>query len=87
MLDLKRAYVDGKGDMDFILEMVPFTNTSEEPRLRSILQGMIDQGEVPEHKAFTHETPQKKERRKRKVTYLLSVCRNILMGYCIINIR
>lgn len=64
--DLKRAYTDGKGDMDFILECVPFSNTEEEPRLRSVIQGMIDSGEVPAFRAFTHETPRKRERRKRK---------------------
>ncbi|PNF26651.1 DnaJ subfamily C member 9 [Cryptotermes secundus] len=64
--DLKRAYLDGKGDMDFILEAVPFSHTDEEPRLRELIQGLIDKGDVPEHKAFTDETPRKRERRKRK---------------------
>lgn len=64
--DLKRAYLDGKGDMDFILEAVPFTHTEEEPRLKDLIQGMIDEGEVPVYKAFTDETPKKRERRKRK---------------------
>ncbi|PSN33465.1 DnaJ subfamily C member 9 [Blattella germanica] len=64
--DLKRAYMDGKGDMDFILEAVPFTHTEEEPRLKDLIHGMIDSGEVPKYKAFTDETPKKRERRKRK---------------------
>lgn len=64
--DLKRAYVDGKGDMDYILEAVPFTNTNEEPRLRELIDKMIEDDEVPAHRAYTHETPKKKERRKRK---------------------
>jgi DnaJ family protein C protein 9 len=72
--DLKRAYLDGKGDMDFILEAVPFTHTDEESRLRGLIQGLIERGDVPEYKAFTDETPRKRERRKRKVikcvTYL-----------------
>jgi len=54
--------------MDFILEAVPFTHTEEEPRLRELIQGLIDKGDVPEYKAFTDETPRKRERRKRKVT-------------------
>ena len=66
--DLKRAYLDGKGDMDFILEAVPFTHTAEEPRLKELIQGMIENGEVPVYKAFTEETPKKRERRKRKVS-------------------
>lgn len=65
--DLKQAYLNGKGDMDFILEAVPFSNTDEEPRLRGLIQGLIDKGDVPEYKAFTNETPRKREQRKRKV--------------------
>jgi DnaJ family protein C protein 9 len=71
--DLKRAYLDGKGDMDFILEAVPFSHTDEEPRLRELIQGLMDKGDVPEYKAFTNETPRKRERRKRKVIkYVIS---------------
>jgi DnaJ family protein C protein 9 len=70
--DLKRAYLNGKGDMDFILEAVPFSHTDEEPRLRELIQGLIDKGDVPEYKAFTNETPRKRERRKRKVIQYLS---------------
>lgn len=66
LADLKRAYVDREGDMDYILEAVPFTNTDEEPRLRELIQGLIDSGEVPEFDAFINETPRKRERRKRK---------------------
>nr|CAD7410212.1 unnamed protein product [Timema cristinae] len=65
--DLKRAYLGGKGDMDLILELVPFTNTDEEPRLKKLIQGLIDRGEVPAFPAFTHESAQKKANRKRKV--------------------
>ncbi|XP_075230759.1 dnaJ homolog subfamily C member 9-like isoform X1 [Lycorma delicatula] len=66
LADLKRAYMDRKGDMNYILEAVPFTHTNEEPRLRKLIQGLIDRGEVPEYDAFVNETPQKRERRKRK---------------------
>ncbi|XP_003401450.1 dnaJ homolog subfamily C member 9-like isoform X2 [Bombus affinis] len=64
--DLKRAYMDSKGDMDYILETVPFTSCDDEPRLHSIIQGLIEKGEVPEYKAFTEENDKKKQRRKRK---------------------
>ncbi|XP_043286544.1 J domain-containing protein CG6693 [Venturia canescens] len=64
--DLKRAYMDGKGDMDYILEAVPFTNCEEEPRLHAIIQKLIEQKEVPEYKLFTMEDAKKKQRRKRK---------------------
>ncbi|KAJ8670712.1 hypothetical protein QAD02_001971 [Eretmocerus hayati] len=64
--DLKRAYMDSEGDMDYILESVPFTNCEEEPRLHDIIQDLIKKGEVPEFKAFTEESEKKKLRRKRK---------------------
>ncbi|KAL0106119.1 hypothetical protein PUN28_016091 [Cardiocondyla obscurior] len=64
--DLKRAYMDSKGDMDYILEAVPFTNCEEEPRLHSIIEDLIKSGDVPEYTAFTNENDKKKQRRKRK---------------------
>ncbi|XP_076678172.1 dnaJ homolog subfamily C member 9 isoform X2 [Andrena cerasifolii] len=64
--DLKRAYTDSKGDMDYILETVPFTNCDDEPRLHDIIQSLIENGEVPEYKDFTQESDKKKLRRKRK---------------------
>ncbi|XP_011630406.1 dnaJ homolog subfamily C member 9 [Pogonomyrmex barbatus] len=64
--DLKRAYIDSKGDMDYILEAVPFTNCDEEPRLHAIIESLIEKGEVPEYTAFTNENDKKKQRRKRK---------------------
>nr|CAD7264742.1 unnamed protein product [Timema shepardi] len=74
--DLKRAYLGGKGDMDLILELVPFTNTEEEPRLKKLIQGLIDRGEVPAFPAFTHESAQKKANRKRKVCINYWPCSN-----------
>lgn len=64
--DLKRAYTDSKGDMDYILEAVPFTNCDEEPRLHEIIQKLVEAGEVPEYESFTKEDDKKKKRRKRK---------------------
>lgn len=65
--DLKKAYINGKGCMDFILEAVPFTNCDEEPRLKKIIQKLIDDGEVPEFEQFLNESPQKAAKRRRKV--------------------
>lgn len=59
--------------MDYILEAVPFTNCEEEPRLHDIIQNLIKSGEVPEYKAFTNENDKKKQRRKRKVRYLVQL--------------
>ncbi|XP_034943612.1 dnaJ homolog subfamily C member 9 [Chelonus insularis] len=64
--DLKRAYIDGKGDMDYIFEAVPFVNYEDESRLREIISKLIEDEEVPAFRAFTHENEKKKLRRKRK---------------------
>jgi len=56
--------------MDYILEAVPFTNCDEEPRLHTIIQDLIERGEVPEYTTFTNENKKKKQRRRRKVRYL-----------------
>ncbi|KAK3928557.1 DnaJ-like protein subfamily C member 9, partial [Frankliniella fusca] len=64
--DLKKAYLHGKGSMDWILEAVPFTNTDEEDRLRERLKPLMDNGEIPVYKRFTHENPKKTAARKRK---------------------
>lgn len=64
--DLKRAYVDSKGNMDYILETVPFTNCDDEPRLHELVRKMIDDGEVEEYKSFTKEPEAKKLKRRRK---------------------
>uniref|UniRef100_A0A069DRM9 Putative molecular chaperone dnaj superfamily n=1 Tax=Panstrongylus megistus TaxID=65343 RepID=A0A069DRM9_9HEMI len=64
--DLKDAYEKGQGDMDEILNRVPFTSPNDEPRLREILQKLIDNGELTSYKAFSNENPTKKRTRRRK---------------------
>lgn len=64
--DLKRAYMEGKGDMDYIFNCVPFSNCEEEPRYHAVIAKLIEAGEVPEFKAFTEESEKKKLRRKKK---------------------
>jgi len=66
-LDLKKAYVNGEGDMDFIFEMVPFMRCEDEPRMKEIVRKMIDRGEVEEFDCFFNEDRKKALRRKRKV--------------------
>lgn len=64
--DLKRAYVQGEGDMDLIFELVPFTHPSEEDRYRQIIQNLIEKEEVPSFDKFVHEPQAKRNKRKRK---------------------
>lgn len=64
--DIKRAYVDGKGNMDYMFETVPFINCDSEPRICEIVREMIAREEVPEFKSFTEEPQRNKVRRRKK---------------------
>ncbi|XP_041970937.1 dnaJ homolog subfamily C member 9 [Aricia agestis] len=64
--DLKKAYLAGKGDMDIIVDRVQFARSEQEPRLRGILTEMIEQGEIPAYKIFTHEPARKRQKRHAK---------------------
>ncbi|KAG0726418.1 DnaJ subfamily C member 9 [Chionoecetes opilio] len=66
LADLKQAYMDGKGSMDYILDNVLCCTLEDEPRFNKILQGWIKKKEVPGFDGFTKETKRKKESRKRK---------------------
>ncbi|XP_050343509.1 dnaJ homolog subfamily C member 9 [Nymphalis io] len=64
--DLKNAYLAGKGDMDYIVDQVQFARSEHEPRIRGILTEMIEQGDIPAFKIFTHEPAKKRQRRHAK---------------------
>jgi DnaJ family protein C protein 9 len=64
--DLKKAYVNGKGCINYIMEHVPFMNVEDEPRFHEIINEWIKSEEVPEFKAFTNEPKSKRERRHKK---------------------
>ncbi|KAF5303066.1 hypothetical protein FQR65_LT08395 [Abscondita terminalis] len=64
--DIKKAYVGSKGNMNKILEMVPFSNCDNEPRIISIVKDMVDSGEVEEYSKFFNEPKHKKRQRKLK---------------------
>lgn len=65
--DLRKAYVEGEGDMDYILETVLCATIDDEGRLRDLLQNMVDEDEIPAFPKFVNETQAKKKRRKRKM--------------------
>lgn len=64
--DIKRAYVAGKGNMDYILEMVCFTSPESEPRILEIVRKLIDAKELEEYDGFFNEPKKKKEKRRKK---------------------
>ncbi|XP_050522852.1 dnaJ homolog subfamily C member 9 [Daktulosphaira vitifoliae] len=64
--DLKKGYLAGKGDMTFIINMVPFSSVHEEDRLREILEKIIEEEDLPKYETFTNEPLFKKKRRLLK---------------------
>lgn len=64
--DIKRVYVSSKGNMDVILECVPFSDCDSEPRIIEIVRQLVDNGEVEEYDSFFNEPQRKKNRRRRK---------------------
>lgn len=64
--DMKKAYLSGKGCINYIMNSVPFLDIKDEPRLQEIIQEMIKSEEVPEYKIFTHEPAAKRKRRHKK---------------------
>lgn len=64
--DIKKAYMNGKGCINYMMEHVPFMTVEDEPRFHEIINKWIEDGEVPEFTAFTKEPKSKKERRHKK---------------------
>lgn len=64
--DLKKAYVNGKGCINYMMEHIPFMSCEDEPRFHVIVDEWIKTEEVPEFKSFTDEPKAKRDRRHKK---------------------
>lgn len=64
--DIKKAYLSGKGCINYMLNSVPFMSCEDEPRIFGIVKEMIATEEVPEYKIFTEEPKAKCDRRHKK---------------------
>lgn len=64
--DIKKAYLNGKGCINYMMNCVPFMSVEDEPRIQEIVKKMIDAKEVPEYKIFTKEPKDKTKRRHKK---------------------
>ncbi|XP_030374448.1 J domain-containing protein CG6693 [Scaptodrosophila lebanonensis] len=64
--DIKKAYLGGKGCINYIMNHVPFMKVEDEPRIQEIVRKMIADDEVPEFKIFTEEPAAKRKKRHRK---------------------
>ena len=62
---IKDAYIKGRGCMEYILEHVMCTTVADEPRIRQIIEEMIEQKAVPVFEKFNNDF-EGRENRKRK---------------------
>ncbi|XP_023347103.1 dnaJ homolog subfamily C member 9 [Eurytemora carolleeae] len=63
--DLKKAYLEGEGSMDFILDSVLLCSVEDEDRFREIIDQMIKKKEVKKFKAYSTEDKKAVNARKR----------------------
>ena len=66
MNDLKQAYIDGEGDMQFILDNVLCCSDDDQERFSDIIMGWVEKEEVPFFKAFRKLNAKEAKARKRK---------------------
>ncbi|XP_049545748.1 J domain-containing protein CG6693 [Anopheles darlingi] len=64
--DIKKAYLNGRGCINYMNQTVPFMSCEDEPRVAKIVQELIDAGEVPAYDAFLKEPKAKRDRRHKK---------------------
>lgn len=67
--DIKLAYTKYEGDMGKILDSIMCATVKDEPRFRSIINDLIESGELPAFEAFINEPKEKQATRKRKVGF------------------
>lgn len=64
--DIKKAYLNGKGCINYMMDHVQFMQCEEEPRIIGIIKELIATGEVPEYKICTEEPKVKRDRRHKR---------------------
>lgn len=60
------AYLEAKGDMGRILELVPLCTVDDEDRFRELLLKQIENKSIRAYAKFTKESPKEREKRKRE---------------------
>lgn len=63
---MKKAYVNGEGCMNYLMEHVPFMAVEDEPRISDMIKEMIAADEVPSFEEFLNEPKRKRDRRHKK---------------------
>lgn len=64
--DIKKAYLNGKGCINFMFEFIPFMTIKSEPRIIEVVKEMIKNEDVPEYEQFVNEPKAKRTRRHKK---------------------
>ncbi|EJT96774.1 DnaJ-domain-containing protein [Dacryopinax primogenitus] len=64
--DLKRAYVEHEGDLPSILDSIPHSNYTDEPRLLARLKLLVADGTLPSFPAWEKTLADKRAARERK---------------------
>lgn len=64
--DIKKAYLNGKGCINYMFDHVQFMQCSDEERIIGIVKELIAAGEVPEYKICTEEPKAKRARRHKR---------------------
>ncbi|XP_031632578.1 J domain-containing protein CG6693 [Contarinia nasturtii] len=64
--DIRKAYLGGKGCINFMMNSVPFMTVEDEPRIMEKVKEWISSGELPEYEQFTNEPKAKRNRRHKK---------------------
>lgn len=65
-IDIRKAYLNGKGCINFMMNHVPFMCVEDEDRIQELVRKWIAADEVPDHKVFTAEPKAKRARRHKK---------------------
>lgn len=64
--DIKKAYLNGKGCINYMMDHVQFMQCHNEDRIIGIVKEFIAAGDVPEYKICTEEPKAKRDRRHKK---------------------
>lgn len=64
--DIRKAYLNGKGCINFMFETVPFMTIESEPRIIEVVKKMIKEEKLPEYDQFLNEPKAKRNRRHKK---------------------
>ena len=65
-MDVKNAYLDTKGDIEQIMNLIPHTTHDDEPRIVEIITSLISEGLVPKMKIWEKSVKDEKAKLARE---------------------